>query len=86
LPGVDIESLTPRQRAGELAMLMLRLEKGVNFADFAARLGSDPLEIFAEPIDRLLKLKLVELTPITLRLTRAGLDVADAVAAEFLSD
>jgi len=86
LPAVDVESLTPRQRAGELAMLMLRLENGLNFAAFTDRLGSDPLELFAEPIDKLAKLKLVEVTPISLRLTRAGLDVADAVAGEFLSD
>ena len=39
LPAVDVETLTPRQRAGELAMLLLRLSRGLNFADFAARTG-----------------------------------------------
>jgi oxygen-independent coproporphyrinogen-3 oxidase len=85
LPAVDAESLTPRQRAGELAMLMLRLENGLNFVDFTARLGLEPLQLFAESIDKLVKLKLVAVTPKTVKLTRAGLDVADAVAGEFLA-
>ncbi len=85
LPAVDVESLTARQRAGELAMLMLRLESGLDFAAFTARLGSDPRSLFADPIDRLLHLNLVEMTPTTVRLTRSGINVADAIAAEFLS-
>ena len=84
LPAVEVESLTPRQRAGELAMLMLRLENGLNFGDFTARLGIDARELFVEQIDKLLRLKMLEISPTALRLTPTGLNVADAVAAEFL--
>jgi oxygen-independent coproporphyrinogen-3 oxidase len=84
LPAVDVESLTPRQRAGELAMLMLRLENGLNFSDFTARLGIDARELFVEQINKLLRLKMLEISPSALRLTPTGLNVADAVAAEFL--
>ena len=40
-------SSRPRRRAGELAMLMLRLTRGLNFADFAARTGFDARALFA---------------------------------------
>ena len=37
-------ALTPEQRTGELAMLKLRLTRGLDFADFAARTGRDVRE------------------------------------------
>jgi len=39
LPAADVEQLTPDQRAGELAMLLLRLSDGLNFDVFADRSG-----------------------------------------------
>ena len=86
LPAADVEVLTARQRAGELAMLMLRLARGIDFADFAARTGSDAAELFTEPIDRLGRLGLVRVDSQAVRLTETALGVADAVAAEFLAD
>jgi coproporphyrinogen III oxidase-like Fe-S oxidoreductase len=65
-------------------MLMLRLENGLNFANFEKRLGSDARLIFAEMINRLAELKLLDISPTAARLTTAGLNVADAIAAEFL--
>ena len=53
LPATDVESLTPERRWGELAMLQLRLSRGIDFADFAARTGRDAREVFAEPAGRL---------------------------------
>src|SRR5437762_2180173 len=41
LPAAEIETLAPAERAGELAMLLLRLTRGPNFADFSARTGRD---------------------------------------------
>jgi len=84
LPAADVETLSPAHRWGELAMLNLRLSRGLNFADFAARTGEDAHTFFAEPIDRLVKLGLLVVSPDAVRLTTAGLNVADAVAAEFL--
>lgn len=84
LPATDVEHLDPLQRAGELAMLMLRLTRGIQFADFSARTRLDAQDLFAEPIERLTKLGLVRTDPDALRLTDPGLDVADAVSAEFL--
>ena len=84
LPAIEIESLTPRQRAGELAMLMLRLSSGIVHADFAARVGLDAPAIFAEVIARLAPLGLLEVSETSIRLSERGLPVADSIAAEFL--
>ena len=84
LPATDIEHLAPAQRAGELAMLMLRLSSGLNFETFATRTGLDAPVLFAEQIERLAALGLLTSDSHAVRLTKAGLNVADAVATEFL--
>jgi oxygen-independent coproporphyrinogen-3 oxidase len=84
LPVIDLEILSPRQRAGELAMLQLRLSRGLDFVDFAARTGQDASRLFAAPISRYIAEGLLECDSIGFHLTPAGLPVADAIAAEFL--
>ncbi|HEX4054809.1 MAG TPA: radical SAM family heme chaperone HemW [Tepidisphaeraceae bacterium] len=84
LPSIEVETLAPRQRAGELAMLMLRLSKGITHADFTARTGHDAAELFAEVIDRLTPLGLLDVTSTAIRLSERGLPVADSIMAEFL--
>jgi oxygen-independent coproporphyrinogen-3 oxidase len=85
LPSIDVERLTSARRAGELAMLMLRLERGIVYSDFAARTGADARALFADPIHRLTRLGLLESDLEGVRLTERGLAVADAVSAEFLA-
>lgn len=84
LPVIDLESLSPGRRRGELAMLTLRLSGGLNFADFAERSGCDARTVFADPIRRLLQHGLLVVDQTAARLTDRGLELADAVAAEFL--
>lgn len=84
LPAIDVEVLSPARRAGELAMLMLRLSPGVGFADFAARTGYDARAIYPDLLGRLARVGLISVDETGFRLTQAGLNVADAVAAEFL--
>jgi oxygen-independent coproporphyrinogen-3 oxidase len=84
LPADDVEHLSPPVRAGELAMLMLRLETGIEYETFAQRLGIDARSLFAEPAERLAKLGYVETNERGIRLTERGIPVADAVAGEFL--
>ena len=86
LPAVDVEHLTRRRREGELAMLMLRLARGIEFAQFSARTGSDARAVFSGLLGRLEKIDVVQITADSIRLTEKGLAVADAVAAEFLAD
>jgi oxygen-independent coproporphyrinogen-3 oxidase len=85
VPAVDVEHLSPQRRAGELAMLLLRLSRGIEFDDFSARTGADARELFDEPLRRLGGLGLIVTDAHAVRLSRSGLDVADAVAAEFLA-
>lgn len=85
LPATDVERLTSDTRAGELAMLALRLSRGLNFADFAARTGLDARSIFRDTIDRFTRTGLLAIADDAVRLTDAGLSVADALAAEFLA-
>ena len=84
LPAQDVETLSPEQRRGELVMLMLRLTRGVSYADYSARTGRDARSDFAEQIDRLTTIGLIEIDDRGFRLTEKGLNVADAIGAEFL--
>jgi oxygen-independent coproporphyrinogen-3 oxidase len=83
LPATDLERLTPMQRAGEWAMLTLRLTKGLVYSDFADYSGYDACTIYADQLDRLTKLGLLQVGQTGARLTEKGLAVADAVAGEF---
>lgn len=85
LPAVDVERLTLEQRAGELAMLMLRLSKGIDDSEFVARIGRDARSFFAEVIDRLAALGLLEVSERSIRLSERGLPVMDSIAGEFVS-
>jgi oxygen-independent coproporphyrinogen-3 oxidase len=85
LPAIEAENLPPLHRAGELAMLLLRLSRGLNFAEFTAASGYDARALFAEVIERLGGHGLLEADNGSLRLSDVGLPVADAIAAEFLS-
>jgi oxygen-independent coproporphyrinogen-3 oxidase len=84
LPAADVETLSPARRAGELAMLLLRLERGIEFDAFAARTGRDARRLFREQIDRLSPVGLIAVDESSIRLTERGIDVADAIGAEFL--
>lgn len=85
LAAVDVEMLSPRRRAGELAMLQLRLSAGVGYDDFSARTGYDARAIFADQLERFSRPGLIELHDRGFQLSEAGLNVADAIAAEFLT-
>ncbi len=86
LPVDQYEHLSGRQRAGELAMLLLRLEEGLGFEFFRERTGMVASAIYASQLDQLARVGLIEADSSGIRLTESGLNVADAVAGEFLMD
>jgi oxygen-independent coproporphyrinogen III oxidase len=86
LPADEYEQLTPRRRAGELAMLLLRLREGLAFEAFARRTGIDARVEYAAQIEQLTRAGLLQVDASHISLTDRGLNVADAVAAEFLLD
>ena len=85
LPAVDVERLTPRQRAGELAMLMLRLGRGLDLRFCSERTGVDAAAAFGRTIEQLVGGGLVTVVDGAVRLTRRGVEVADGVAGEFVA-
>jgi oxygen-independent coproporphyrinogen-3 oxidase len=85
LPAADVEILSPRRRADELVMLELRLSRGLRFDDYATRTGFDARSVYADQIERLCALGLLKADDAGFGLTEQGLNVADAVAAEFFT-
>ncbi len=85
LPNIDVEILSSEQRRDELAMTLLRLSRGIEFSFMSDRTGYDIRSAFAGSIDRLVRLGLLRVDDERLRLTDAGLNVADAVAVELVS-
>ena len=85
LPAIDIESLKPAQRAGELIMLMLRLPAGVRFDEIQNRFDIDARQIYCDELTRLSEHGLIIVDDVGFRLAEKGLILADAIAAEFVS-
>jgi oxygen-independent coproporphyrinogen-3 oxidase len=85
LPAIEVETLSPARRAGELAMLELRLSRGIDFDGFAARTGFDARALWGTEIDRYAAAGLLWKSPRGFGLTERGLVVADALSAEFLA-
>ncbi|MGE5554429.1 MAG: radical SAM family heme chaperone HemW [Betaproteobacteria bacterium] len=82
---VEVEQLSDRQAMGETAFLALRLlEEGLNRASFRRRFGRDPLEVWSEEIARLSGEGLVAVAPEAVRLTPAGLPLANRVFSAFV--
>lgn len=84
-PAVDQEELSPLERAGETAMLALRLIDGIDPQRFRQTTGWDPFDLFADPIRTHLAAGLLTADPDRIALTPAGRLVADAIMADFLS-
>jgi oxygen-independent coproporphyrinogen-3 oxidase len=83
-PWIEQEQLTPERRACETAMLELRLTEGMDRRRFRERFGDDPVVFFADAIRKNVALGLLEVDDRGIRLTRAGLLLADSVIADFL--
>lgn len=83
-PRASEERLDTRAAAGETAMLALRTRAGLERGRFAARFGADPVAYFDDAVERHVAAGLLEVTPESVRLTRAGLLLANRVMADFL--
>ena len=85
-PVMEHEELTPRERAHELLALGLRRCDGLERAAFQQLTGYDWDTLAGAAITRFLRLELLELVgATTLRLTRAGRRVADAILGDLLT-
>ncbi len=80
----DRERLDEKRRAGELAMLHLRTRSGIDRSRFASQTGFDPSLLFRAAIEKHTQAGLLEVTNTHIRLTEAGLDLADTVMIDFI--
>jgi coproporphyrinogen III oxidase-like Fe-S oxidoreductase len=83
IPAIDVEHLSPSQRASELIMLQLRLTRGVDLEAVRQLSGVDSCKEHQETLQRLAKLKLIHLNDDSFHLTERGINVADSISAEF---
>ncbi len=83
-PRIDEEELSPLARAGETAMLMLRLVQGIDCRFFADVTGFDAYVLFADPICRYSAEGLLAVSENYIRLTRRGRLLGDTIIADFL--
>lgn len=85
LPVADSEDIDPATAIAETMMLGLRLTRdGVSATAFSRRHGYDVREIYGETITYLQGIGMLEWRGDSLRLTRAGLLIANEVAERFL--
>ncbi len=82
---IDVERLEPTRRAGETAMLMLRLIEGIRRRRFRESTGFDAMALFAEAIKRHHSAGRLLVDGERIALTPAGRLVADSVMADFLN-
>jgi oxygen-independent coproporphyrinogen III oxidase len=79
-----LETLDARSAMNEMMMLGLRLLAGVAWRDFADRFGVGLMDVFGPRIAALKKRGLLETDETGVRLSRAGLDLANQVFMEFV--
>lgn len=83
-PAMEQERLDLPGRARETAMLELRLIEGIDRGRFEERFGVDPKAMFADAVREHEANGLLAVDSSSVRLTRAGLLVADSVIGDFV--
>jgi oxygen-independent coproporphyrinogen-3 oxidase len=86
LAAAELEKLSAAQRRGEWMMLRLRLTQGVKYAEYSRRFGRDIVSDYGETIEQMRRIGLITVDEEGLRLSAAGIGVADAIAGEFLGE
>lgn len=82
---IEVEELGLPARAGETAMLMLRLVEGIDCRAFREVTGFDPLVLFGAPVAHHRAAGRLTADEGRIALTAAGRLVADSVMADFLN-
>ena len=80
----DVETLSVRSRIEEFMFLGLRMTEGVTAAEFEKRFGLKMEEVYGGAIDKLADEGMLTDDGGRIRLTHRGVDVSNAVLAEFL--
>ncbi len=80
----EVIEISERQKAGETAILMLRLVEGINYEAFNKLTGCAFMELFGDVVKKNQAVGLVEVDEMGVRLTRQGRSVGDSVACDFV--
>ena len=72
--------------AAEYIMLRLRLSRGVNFAEYRRRFGSDLSDSFIKAAERLKSIGLVKITENAVAITDRGMPVSNSIITELLEN
>lgn len=78
----EIQSTEDEQN--EYMLLGLRKIEGVNIQEFKNKFISNPIYIYREQLDKLVKNKLIEIDTNYIKLTKKGIDLANLVWEEFV--
>ena len=84
--GGECEILANEDMMGEFMMLGLRKTSGVSAEEFKRRFGKTIESVYGAQLDRFTGLGLMEYIEGYYRLTERGLDIANSVMCDFLSD
>lgn len=68
----------------EFMLLGLRKIEGVKISDFKNKFGHNPIYVFRNELDKLVKKELIEVEENNIKLTNKGLDLANLVWEEFI--
>lgn len=82
----NIQVLTEKEKIEEYMFLGLRMIKGISKTDFAKQFNRTVEEIYGNVLDKYVKLGMLENSQDRIRLTEKGLDVSNAIFADFLLD
>ncbi len=82
----DIEELSIKDQMEEFMFVGLRMMRGVSGSTFLERFGQNLWNIYGNVIKKLEKQGLIKVEMPMIRLTDLGIDVSNAVLAEFLLD
>ena len=80
----EIETQTKNSAIEEYMFLGLRMCSGISISNFEQLFGVSMMEVYGQKINRFIQEKVLERDGDLLRLTEYGLDVSNAVFAEFL--
>ena len=83
-PVADTETLSPEDRAREMAILGLRMTAGLSLSEFETQTGFTLRDLGGEAFERYLDDGLLEIVEGRLRLTREGRFLADSMVVDFL--
>lgn len=86
LPIETQEKIPQKEEMFECVMLGLRMLKGVDRAAFLARFGQDVCSVYPEAVEALVALDWACVSPDSLRLTAAGLDMENSALLYFMED